>query len=75
MSHHKSSSGLKSNPDRGPQMHSGAHHFDKGYTSDSEMSHGGNPEHERGNKYLKLQNEILSKDKSKLARSKCSKIQ
>lgn len=66
-----------SNPDKGPAMREGAHHYDKGYQSDSEMSHGGFPEKglgERGNNYFKLQNEYLDKDKAKLARSKFSKI-
>ena len=75
--HHKHHGhhGMKGNPDKGPQMHEGAHHFDKGYTSDHEMSHGGYPEdHYRGNSYLHLQNEILAKDSKKLRSDKFSKI-
>lgn len=74
--HHKQSDGVsKSNPDKGPQMHEGAHHWDKGYMSDKEMSHGGFPEHHmRGNNYLHLQDEILSRDGKKIAHSKRHKI-
>jgi hypothetical protein len=72
---HKQHGMHKGNPDKGPQMHEGAHHWDKGYTSDSEMSHGGYPEKQyRGNEYLRLQNEILSKDAKKLRSDKFSKI-
>lgn len=63
------------NPDKGPQMHEGAHHFDKGYMSDDEMSKGGYPSDSyRGNAYLSMQNEILSKDSKKLRSDKFSKI-
>lgn len=63
------------NPDKGPAMMEGHYTYDKGYTSDHEMSHGGFPEkHMRGNEYLKLQNEILAKDRAKLSREKFSKI-
>jgi len=56
-------------------MMEGAHHYDKGYHSDHEMSHGGFPEHHmRGNAYLKHQNEILSRDAKKLSREKFTKI-
>lgn len=63
------------NPDKGPAMKEGHYTYDKGYKSDGEMSHGGFPEkHMRGNEYLKLQNEILSKDRAKLSRDKFTKI-
>jgi hypothetical protein len=65
------------NPDKGPPMHEGAHHFDKGYTSDEEHfsprhEYPGN--HERGNNYMHLQNEFVKSDSKKLSRSKFSKI-
>jgi len=64
------------NPDRGPPMHEGAHHFDKGYDSDHDhFSPREFPEdHERGNPYMKLQNEIVSRDSKKLGREKFNKI-
>ena len=62
------------NPDKGPPMKWGAHSFDKGYTSDSEMSHGGIPGEQRGNNYFSLQNSYLAKDRAKLSRNKFSKI-
>lgn len=64
-------------PDRGPPMHEGAHHWDKGYDSDNEhfSPRGEYPgDHERGNPYMKLQNEIVGKDSKKLRREKFSKI-
>lgn len=74
----KHSNSLKhSNPDRGPPMMEGAHHFDKGYMSDDESidPSGQFPgESERGNSYIKLNHEIMSKDSAKLKRSKFSKI-
>lgn len=67
----------KGNPDKGPQMQEGAHHFDKGYTSDDEHF---NPkgvypdDHQRGNDYMKTQNEIAHRDSKKLNRGKFTKI-
>ncbi len=65
------------NPDVGPKMMEGAHSFDKGYVSDS--SHfspdEGKSEHAyRGNEYMKLQNEIVSRDDKKVRRDKFTKI-
>lgn len=74
---HKSKGPKNSNPDHGPKMIEGAHHFDKGYESDHEhfspkyeFPH----DHERGNKYMNHQNEIVKKDSKKLAREKFTKI-
>lgn len=64
-------------PDRGPPMHEGAHHWDKGYESDEETfsPRGAYPDnHMRGNPYMKLQNEIVHRDSKKLNREKFSKI-
>jgi len=63
-------------PDRGPPMHEGAHHWDKGYQSDEKEF---SPEthayaHQRGNQYFKMQNEAVKKDSAKISRSKFSKI-
>lgn len=76
MAHKNSGSSLKhSNPDRGPRMIEGAHHWDKGYVSDDEMTGGTYPEaHMRGNEYLHLQDTIRKRDRSKLERSKRHKI-
>jgi hypothetical protein len=66
-----------SDPDRGPPMREGAHHFDKGYVSDDEHFTKGEsyPSHvERGNDYSKLQGEISGRDSKKLSREKFSKI-
>ena len=64
-------------PDRGPPMIEGAHHWDKGYQSDEETFsprgvYPGN--HQRGNPYMKLQNEIVHKDSKKLNRGHFTKI-
>jgi hypothetical protein len=71
-SHH---SGMHGDPDKGPPMHEGAHHWDKGYVGDNDKfdpySHN---HHERGNSYFKLQNEIVHRDTKKLSREKFSKI-
>lgn len=78
--HHKHHSGHPSvdgNPDVGPPMHEGAHHFDKGYVSDEEHfspRHTYPHEHERGNRYMHLQNEAVKHDSKKLERSRFSKI-
>ena len=66
-----------SDPDRGPPMHEGAHHWDKGYTSDEEhfSPRGVYPDdHHRGNRYMEHQNEIVHRDSKKLNREKFSKI-
>ncbi len=65
------------NPDRGPPMLEGAHHWDKGYSSDDEMlsPRGDYPDnHMRGNAYNKLQNEIDNRDSKKLKRAHFTKI-
>ena len=77
MKHHK---GPHGDPDKGPPMLEGAHHFDKGYQSDEKEfsplagqdspTHG----HQRGNAYMKHQNEIARKDESKIKRGKFTKI-
>ena len=76
MAHEKNLKGL--NPDRGPPMHEGAHHFDKGYVSDEEKfsptRHEFPADHMRGNAYFDLNNEWQKKDAKKLARSKFTKI-
>lgn len=64
-------------PDRGPPMHEGAHHWDKGYESDEEVfsPRGVYPgDRQRGNAYMKHQNEIAHRDSKKLNREKFSKI-
>lgn len=67
-----------SNPDKGPPMREGAHSFDKGYMSDDELFQPTKnmfpDNNERGNEYMKLNNEWQKKDAGKLARSKFSKI-
>jgi hypothetical protein len=74
MAKHKS--GMHGDPDRGPPMHEGAHHWDKGYASDDEHVHPKSypGDHQRGNPYMKLQNEIVHRDSKKLNREKFSKI-
>ena len=67
----------RQNPDRGPPMIEGAHHFDKGY--DSDENYFSPPDaypdnHMRGNPYMPLQNEIVHRDSKKLNRQKFSKI-
>jgi len=67
----------RSNPDKGPRMIEGAHHFDKGYDSDDEMINrkGEFPgQSERGNEYMKMRKEIDARDSKKLYRDKFSKI-
>jgi hypothetical protein len=73
---HKHSHNIKnSDPDKGPRMMEGAHHWNKGYQSDNEMTGGAFPEkHMRGNRYLHLQNEISREDATKIERSKRHKI-
>lgn len=64
-------------PDKGPRMIEGAQPFDKGYDSDNEMIDppGQYPDDgERGNRYMKMQNEIVKRDSTKLKREKFSKI-
>lgn len=69
--------GIHGNPDKGPQMHEGAHHFDKGYVSDNDhfSPRGVYPgDHQRGNAYMAHQNEIANKDSKKLKREHFTKI-
>jgi hypothetical protein len=64
-------------PDRGPPMMEGAHHWDKGYDSDSDVfdrNESYPADHERGNSYVKLNKEMVSRDSKKLNRSKFTKI-
>jgi hypothetical protein len=68
---------MKKDPDKGPPMLEGAHHYDKGYESDHSYAQpeGAYPgSSERGNRYMMHQNEIVSRDGKKLERSKFSKI-
>jgi hypothetical protein len=65
------------NPDVGPPMQEGAHHYDKGYVSDEEYfsPRGLYPDdHERGNRTMELRNEIARGDSAKLNRIKRTKI-
>lgn len=76
-SHHEMSiSKRNEDPDKGPAMREGAHHFDKGYVSDEEYALGSNsyPAGERGNRYAPMQNEIRKKDDKKLVSNKFTKI-
>lgn len=69
--------GPHGNPDKGPPMMEGAHHFDKGYSSDEKHfspDANGTDDHYRGNDYMNLQNEAVHRDDKKLKRSKFSKI-
>jgi hypothetical protein len=64
-------------PDKGPPMTEGGYRFNKGYVSDDEhfSPHGVYPgSKERGNDYMKLQNEAVEGDSKKLFRSKFTKI-
>lgn len=65
------------NPDRGPPMMEGAHHFDKGYDSDEDTfspTRHEFPDNEmRGNAYFQMRNPSQKMDAHKLARSKFSK--
>jgi hypothetical protein len=66
------------NPDHGPKIHEGEHHYDMGYVSDND--HFSPPDaypdnHMRGNQYMKHQNEIVERDSKKLYREKFTKIQ
>ena len=58
-------------------MKEGAHKYDKGYTSDSEHfspDAGKSDSDYRGNMYMKMQNEIVSRDNKKMSKDKFSKI-
>lgn len=62
-------------PDKGPPMIEGEHHYDKGYQTDNENLPEGYPDnHQRGNRYTMLKNEISSRDSKKLEASKRKKI-
>jgi hypothetical protein len=69
---------LKStNPDKGPAMITGQHHFDKGYESDSDVFERNEAypgDMQRGNEYVKHNREIISRDSKKLKRSEFTKI-
>jgi hypothetical protein len=67
----------KKDPDRGPPMMEGAHHFDKGYDSDEETFSPSEkfPDNDmRGNAYFAMRNKAHRLDSEKLGRSKFSKI-
>ncbi len=73
MSH--KSHGMHGNPDKGPQMHEGEHHYDKGYTSNAEaMSGGSYGDHERGNDYMRNSDKYRHSDLQKLHRNKFTKV-
>lgn len=75
--HDKSMSMKSKNPDRGPPIREGAHHYDKGYESDESYFSPRDAfpdDHHRGNEYMQLQNEIVSRDSKKLVRGKFTKI-
>lgn len=66
-----------SNPDRGPKIMEGEHHWDKGYTPDnSDFSPSGAypGDKERGNDYMANQNKIVNRDSKKLRNNPFSKI-
>lgn len=65
------------NPDKGPPMLEGQHYFDKGYESDGDVfkrneSYPG--DEQRGNEYVKMAREMVTRDSTKLKRSKFTKI-
>jgi hypothetical protein len=70
----------RTNPDKGPPMMEGMHHFDKGYDSDGEVFErskeypNNHKDEERGNEYVKLNREIISRDSQKLKRGHFTKI-
>ena len=73
---HDSHHSMMGNPDKGPPMQEGAHHFDKGYHSDDMKLEGTEypgDDHYRGNNYFELRNPVVRKDAEKLKRSKFSK--
>jgi hypothetical protein len=64
-------------PDKGPPVVEGAYMFDKGYKSDNDhfAPPGAFPQdEERGNRYMKNQNDIVARDSSKMRKQKFSKI-
>lgn len=64
-------------PDHGNPMIEGAQHFDKGYESDADVFKRLETypsDKERGNHYVKLNNEMVSRDSKKLHRNKFTKI-
>jgi hypothetical protein len=76
--HHSSNFEPKAHdPDRGPPMQEGAHHFDKGYHSDEETfqpaSYPPGDDHYRGNDYFKMRNDVIKKDSKCLERNKFTK--
>ena len=77
MPHQKYSEGAAiehRDPDRGHQMKEGEMMFDKGYETSNKNSATYYGDHERGNRYMQLQNEAASRDEKKIKRSKFSKI-
>lgn len=65
---------MRKDPDKGPPMMEGAHHYDKGYVSEIEDNGTYPSKEERGNRYLEMQDEIVDRDSAKLVRSKFTKI-
>ena len=68
---------MKTNPDKGPAMMWGEHHFDKGYESDSDVfkrNESYPDDEQRGNEYVKANREMVTRDSAKLKRSKFTKI-
>ncbi|MDP4164528.1 MAG: hypothetical protein Q8898_15640 [Bacillota bacterium] len=78
--HHSHHSGPHGDPDKGPPMLEGAHHFDKGYSADEKHfspESGKNHDthdHQRGNHYMELQNKAVVSDTKKMSRQKFNKI-
>jgi hypothetical protein len=64
-------------PDRGPPIHEGAHHWDKGYDAEPdvfEMKESFPDDNMRGNAYVKNNQEIIMRDTKKLYRGIFTKI-
>jgi len=74
----KESKSIRSkNPDKGPPIMEGAHHFDKGYESDHETFTNEKlypDNHQRGNAYFAMTNEAKAKDSTKLKRGHFTKM-
>jgi hypothetical protein len=68
---------MRSNPDIGPEVKMGAHHWDKGYMADEDVfdrDESYPDDMQRGNEYVKMNKEIVKRDSTKLKRSPFSKI-
>jgi hypothetical protein len=65
------------NKDRGPPMMFGEHHFDKGYESDADVfkrEESWPGDEQRGNEYVTMNREIVTRDSKALERDRFSKI-